>query len=741
VLVAFPEEAPLAIAAWSKAGALNAEGNPSEQWLAGEELQTLLKKIKETIAQAAATSPDPNASMWLDGPLWEILENGGMVALEGIDIDKKTQEVSFISYQYDRGSIVELLKSFGKGPAYKKVKIGDDTVHSTTLGNISIHIGFHGEYLVITLSKDLWEKVAKRIDAGQRAPAWAREIFAEQPIARLSNFGYINIEKIKERLASSSQPSMGQAIEIIDRLKVDSVAFRTGTDDISNIAVTQIFGDETGLLSAIDTVPLSLAQLKEIPVDCTAAIGVKLSTDNILQLVQNFVPDEPIETSQPMLQFKEFFGVDLKSEVLDLLEGDARGFSSGSILKPLMVGVVGIKEPEKFQSALEKINGKIKEEAERSGGEFVQKKGRDGVTVYGFKPTFGSGVYWAVHESELLFGSNNRAIGSFLRKRGNRESSLVDQPLVAAILKAPPAGSTGPSGVQITDMNQMIEAMLPAVAMALNFLPPDAGIDFSPDDIPSPEALAGLRPNAMIGFKTPTGATMISRYDIPIPIEASSGVMIGMLLPAVQQVRAAARRTETLNNFRQLALAVHNFEAANRRLPAAFSVDEDGNRLLSWRVHLLPYLEEQELYDQFHLDEPWDSPHNIKLLKKIPAVYESKAQELPEGHTMAVVPVTQASVISQNPEDGNLGIEFADVTDGLSNTMLFVEAGVEYAVPWTAPRDLDVEKLSDAAFDTGHPGTFCAALGDGSTHSVSQQMDVESLVGGCVINDGEVIQP
>jgi hypothetical protein len=65
------------------------------------------------------------------------------------------------------------------------------------------------------------------------------------------------------------------------------------------------------------------------------------------------------------------------------------------------------------------------------------------------------------------------------------------------------------------------------------------------------------------------------------------------------------------NQMKQLGLALHNYAAANGHLPPAVSRGPDGKPLLSWRVAILPYLEEEQLYKQFHQDEPWDSPHNI----------------------------------------------------------------------------------------------------------------------------------
>ena len=112
---------------------------------------------------------------------------------------------------------------------------------------------------------------------------------------------------------------------------------------------------------------------------------------------------------------------------------------------------------------------------------------------------------------------------------------------------------------------------------------------------------------------------------------AFSGVAAGMLLPAVQVVRGAARKTSSLNNMRQLLLACHNYAAMRNSIPAAYSMDPQGKPLLSWRVHVLPYLEEQALYDQFKLDEPWDSPHNRKLIEKMPKVFENPSHLFEPG--------------------------------------------------------------------------------------------------------------
>lgn len=90
------------------------------------------------------------------------------------------------------------------------------------------------------------------------------------------------------------------------------------------------------------------------------------------------------------------------------------------------------------------------------------------------------------------------------------------------------------------------------------------------------------------------------------------GILVGMLLPAVQQVREAARRTACLNNLRQMGLAVHNYYTTRLRFPASFEITPgtvlSGNNG-SWSIHgrILPYVENTNAYDMVDLSVAWDA--------------------------------------------------------------------------------------------------------------------------------------
>ena len=110
---------------------------------------------------------------------------------------------------------------------------------------------------------------------------------------------------------------------------------------------------------------------------------------------------------------------------------------------------------------------------------------------------------------------------------------------------------------------------------------------------------------------------------------------IGPGLPAVSSAQAAGQRVASANNLRQIAMAMLTYVTINNEyFPPAYSADKTtGKPLLSWRVAILPYLGEETLYRQFHLDEPWNSEHNMRLIARTPQVFRSPASHAAAGMT------------------------------------------------------------------------------------------------------------
>jgi hypothetical protein len=212
---------------------------------------------------------------------------------------------------------------------------------------------------------------------------------------------------------------------------------------------------------------------------------------------------------------------------------------------------------------------------------------------------------------------------------------------------------------------------------------------------------------------------------------ATIGVLTGLLLPAVQAAREAARRMQGSNNMKQLQLATLNYESAYKKFPARNIVSKDGKPLLSWRVALLPFLEQNALYQQFHLDEPWDSPHNRQLIAKMPATYQDPQAPAPPGYTCYVAPYEKGTAWSGG------ALQLRQVTDGTSNTLSFLQVAGPKAVAWTSPDDLDVTGMSPAQIFPRNGAN--AVLMDGSVRFLSSTIDVKVFRALLTHQGGEVV--
>ncbi len=217
---------------------------------------------------------------------------------------------------------------------------------------------------------------------------------------------------------------------------------------------------------------------------------------------------------------------------------------------------------------------------------------------------------------------------------------------------------------------------------------------------------------------------------------ATIGVLVALLLPAVEAAREAARRSQATNNLRQIAVAMHNRHDVFRKFPARANFDADGKPLLSWRVHLLPYLDQQALYDQFRLDEPWDSEHNKKLAERVPQVYRNPSSPSKPGHASFVVPTGKGTIFESKE-----GTPISKITDGTSNTILVLEVNPDSEVIWTKPDDFKHDPDQPlTGLGKAHPGGFNAAIADGGVRFISANVDPQTFLRLLMMNDGQPVE-
>lgn len=215
--------------------------------------------------------------------------------------------------------------------------------------------------------------------------------------------------------------------------------------------------------------------------------------------------------------------------------------------------------------------------------------------------------------------------------------------------------------------------------------------------------------------------------------DGALATMAALMVPAVSKVREAASRTQAANNMRQIMLAMHSYHDAQRRLPPNRTA-----KGLSWRVELLPYLDHGDLYRKFNLEEPWNSPHNIRLLDEMPSVYlPVGGPKLALGHTPYQVVVGERSLF--HPViDRRMTLSM--VRDGTSNTVFVVESS--RTVPWTAPDDVMYEPFSKKAppsLGFQEPRDFLAGIGDGTVRWIPRRISQDLLDRLLCPDDGMVV--
>src|SRR5262245_11270109 len=178
----------------------------------------------------------------------------------------------------------------------------------------------------------------------------------------------------------------------------------------------------------------------------------------------------------------------------------------------------------------------------------------------------------------------------------------------------------------------------------------------------------------------------------------------------------AAARIRSSNNLKQMALAMLNYHDTYGTFPPATVYSKDGKKpLYSWRVAILPFIEEDKLYKEFKLDEPWDSDNNKKLLDKLPKVYAPVTGK-PKDKTATHY---QVLVGGGAMFDAKAKTRIAGVPYGLSNTIMIVEA--EEPVPWSKPADLTYDPKKELPkFGGLFKEGFNAAFADGATRFISK---------------------
>lgn len=213
-----------------------------------------------------------------------------------------------------------------------------------------------------------------------------------------------------------------------------------------------------------------------------------------------------------------------------------------------------------------------------------------------------------------------------------------------------------------------------------------------------------------------------------------------LMWPQFRGAKEAARRSACTNNLKNIGVALREYRDKFGTLPPRYVADKTGKPLYSWRVLLLPYLHEEDLYRQFHLDEAWDGPHNKPLLEGIPEVYRCRTHGTISKNTDATSSHYSAAYGKDCAfEEGN-PVLWDEITDDPSQTLLVLEVS-DADIPWTAPIDV---KFADHptpgdrnGYSSDHVGGLHVLFADGESRFLSENTDPETFRRLMLRNDGE----
>ena len=202
------------------------------------------------------------------------------------------------------------------------------------------------------------------------------------------------------------------------------------------------------------------------------------------------------------------------------------------------------------------------------------------------------------------------------------------------------------------------------------------------------------------------------------------GVLIALLLPATRRAGPAAYRMQCSNNLKQIAIALHSYADHYGALPPAYTVDAEGKPLHSWRTLILPFAEQEPLYQTIDLTKPWDDPANNKAFDATPPFYGCPSNDLPPMHTNYMAVVLPGGCF--RPTEPR---KFSEITDDKAWTLMVIEVDAKQAVHWMSPADaVDLAFLNaKSGARLPHNGGIQAAFVSGEVRFLSNKLKPETI--------------
>jgi prepilin-type processing-associated H-X9-DG protein len=542
-------------------------------------------------------------------------------------------------------------------------------------------------------------------------------------------------------------------------------------------------GPRKGLLGLSSESSMTLADLPPLPISNVGfyAQSMSLATcyDEVLELARDVAklgpPDASDQLNGMLEKIPEFLGCDLRNDILAALGPVQCVYSDsnqGGLLGSDCGIAISVADADQLRETINTLLDRIDEElpAEYISVVRREKHGQELVTLQigggGFNPTF------VIDDKWLCLGASSQTVESFaLRLAGKLPSWKPDAETAEALAAVPKTFAS----VSVAYPRQTIRSLVSAAPFLMGLAQagvkqasrfggvPPIDLEGAPMEIPPAELVVQpLFPNVSWCVVDEDGIHLTTRSSAPaIPLVGGAdmssvavvAVLVALLLPAVQQAREAARRTQSKNNLKQLGLALHNFADTFNHFPQGTipSKKLKPEERQSWLVEILPYLDQAPLYNQMNVNlresAQWDGDDlkpSIEL--DIPMFINPSHQKSHRAGEPATTDyVGWAGVGKDAPtekcKDDKKGIfgydrvtRFRDITDGTSNTVMVSDVVAKDRGPWAQGGTSTIRALTTKPYVNGpdgigspHVGGFHVLMADGSVRFVSQNIDEDTL--------------
>jgi hypothetical protein len=643
------------------------------------------------------------------------------------------------------------------------------------------------KYLVVGFGEGEAQAIWAR--SQKSTPQWLTDVKSQLKVERPSMVQYVNLQVLEgmAQMALTVVEGPDRATDTLETFGLTNAKYFasvSGLDqkDFANRMMIATDGPPIGLLSLLDGKPLDADVLKSIPADATFAVAAKIEPVKILDM---FMEVAAVTVAPGLIgqqgngqktkdvlnrqldMMAGFFGFHPKNDLAASL-GDTwciyNSPGDGGLLVTGITVVGTLKDRQKILQINEKIIALYHQEMnpQNNPGTVVEDPAIADFEYRGQKINFlnfhninaGSPLApaWAITADKIVFGLYPQTIKAYLDRQasmaagakpaavdGQSKQSLADLPEIAKLF----AGGSAPRVIAYQDTPNLFKTIYPLLQVGAEFgfaAAQQNGVDLNISVLPSAASIVPhLTPNVCSIQSTPDGIRIDSHGSLSLG-GGMLPVATALLLPATRSARGAAGENASMNNLKQIGLAMLDYEDMHHVLPPAYIADKDGKPLLSWRVMMLPMLEENDLYLQFHLDEPWDSEHNKALIEKMPAAYKapgSKKEVVDQGKT-----VYQTVRADSTAFTGDKGKKLAAITDGTSKTIATVETSDDKAVIWTKPDDFELNDKDATGGLVGlRKGGFLAAFLDGHVEKIPENADPNAVKALFTRAGGEPVNP